>query len=144
MTELPCKNSHQPRTCWLFLQKSSTTDLESDSKCESNQRCCKCGVWVECKCMEFVAAGLCTWKWLRLYQSIRNLTSCNMGIPLVVIRLGVTGLKKIRLVYILDLFRIREGKGQYDLVCVEHLWMIRLMHGGYVDVIFTCGECGFS
>ena len=29
--------------------------------------------------MEFMAAGWCTGKWLRLYQTIRNLTSGDMG-----------------------------------------------------------------
>ena len=50
-----------------------------------------------------------------------------MLILLVVIRLGVSGLKKIRLVYLLDLFEGRGEKGQCDLVCVEHLWMIGLI-----------------
>ena len=36
-----------------------------------------------------------------------NLTSGDLEIPLVVIRLGVTGLKKTRVVYLLDLF---EGR----------------------------------
>ena len=40
---------------------------------------------------------------------------------------GSTGLKKIRLLYLLDLFEGRGEKGQCDLVCVEHLWMIGLM-----------------
>ena len=34
--------------------------------------------------MEFVAAGWCARKWLRLHQIIRNLTSGDLGIPLVV------------------------------------------------------------
>ena len=55
---------------------------------------------MECKCIEFVAAGWCTGKMLRLYQTIRNLTFGDMGIPLVVIRLGVTRLKKIRIMYL--------------------------------------------
>ena len=50
-----------------------------------------------------------------------------MEIPIVGIRLEVTRLKKNRLVYILDLFEERGEKGQCDLVCVEHLWMIGLM-----------------
>ena len=58
--------------------------------------------------MEFVAAGWCTRKWLRLYQTMRNLTSDDLGILLVVIQLGVTGLNKAKVVYLLDLF---EGKG---------------------------------
>ena len=47
----------------------------------------------------------------------------------MVIRLGVTGLKKIRLsfsVYLLDLFQGRGEKGQCNLVCVR-LWVIGLM-----------------
>ena len=54
---------------------------------------------MDCRCMEFVAAGLCTRKWFKLYQTIRNLTSSDLGILLVVIRLGVTGLKKARIVW---------------------------------------------
>ena len=53
-----------------------------------------------------------------------------MGIQLVVICLGVTGLKKIRLfssVHLLDLFQGRGEKGHCDLVCVQHLWVIGLM-----------------
>ena len=49
-----------------------------------------------------MATGWCTKKWLRLYEAIRNLTSGDMGIMLVVIRLGVT-----RLVYLLDMFQGR-------------------------------------
>ena len=45
----------------------------------------------------------------------------------MVIRLGVTVLKKIRLVYLLDLFEGREERGQCDFVCVECLWIIGLM-----------------
>ena len=67
----------------------------------------------------------CTVKWLRLYQTVRNLTAGDT--PLVVIRLEVTRLKKIRLVYLLDLFKGRWEKGQCNLECVEHLWMIGLM-----------------
>ena len=39
----------------------------------------------------------------------------------MVIRLGVTGLKKTRVMYFLDLFEGRGKKGQCDLVCVEPL-----------------------
>ena len=65
--------------------------------------CGECGVWVECKCMEFVATGCCTRKWLRFDQTIRDLTFGDLRISLVVSRLGV--LKKIRVVYLLDLFQ---------------------------------------
>ena len=54
----------------------------------------KCGVWVDCKRLEFVTAGCCTRKWLRFDQTIRNLTSGDLRIPLEVSRQGVTGLKK--------------------------------------------------
>ena len=60
-------------------------------------------------------------KWLRLYQTMRNLTSGNLGILLMVIQLRVSGLKKSKVVYLLDLFEGRGEKGQCDLVCLEHL-----------------------
>ena len=56
---------------------------------------------------------------------------------------GSTGLKKIRLMHLLDLFEERWEKGQCDLVCVERLWMIGLMVVmlmSYSRVV----ECGFS
>ena len=74
-----------------------------------------------CKCIEFVAAGWCTRKWLRFDQTIRNLTSGDLGILLLVIRLGLTGLKKTRVVYLLDLFEGVGEMGQSDLVRVERL-----------------------
>ena len=70
--------------------------------------CGECGVWVECKCREFVATGCCTRKWLRFDQTIRDLTFGDLRISLVVSRLGV--LKKIRVVYLLDLFQRREER----------------------------------
>ena len=48
--------------------------------------------------------GVLQVKQLRLDQTIRNLTCGDLEIPFVVIRLGVTGLKKTRLMYLLDLF----------------------------------------
>ena len=74
---------------------------------------------MECKNTEFVAAGWCTGKWLRLYQTIRNLTSGDTGIPLVVIRPEVTGLEKNRVVYLLDLSEGRRVNGPCDLVRLE-------------------------
>ena len=76
--------------------------------------------------MDFVDIGWCRKKWLRLYQTTRNLTSGDMGIPLVVMT-GSTRLKKIRLMYLLDLFEGRGEKRQCDLLCVECLWMIEPM-----------------
>ena len=58
---------------------------------------------------------------LRLDQTMRNLTSGDLGILLVVIQLRVTGLKKIKVLYLLDLFEGRGEKGQWDLVCLERL-----------------------
>ena len=54
---------------------------------------------------------------------MRNLTSGDLGILLVVIQLEVTGLKKTKVVYLLDLCKGRGEKGQYDLLCLEHLLM---------------------
>ena len=99
--------------------------------------------------MEFVAAAWwCTGKWLTLYQTIRNLTSGDMRILLVLIRLGVNGLEKIRLVYLLDLFERRGEKGQCDLVCMEHLWVIGPMvvmlmsYSNVVSVILVLSGVG--
>ena len=83
--------------------------------------CYTCGVLVDCKFMELVAANLRTRKWLRLYETVRNLTSGDLGIPLVLIRLGVTGLKKTRAVYLSDLLEGKGQKGQCDLVCMKCL-----------------------
>ena len=54
---------------------------------------------VDCGCIELVAASWRTRKWLRLDQTIeaiRNLSSGDSGILLVVIQLGVIRLKKTR------------------------------------------------
>ena len=45
--------------------------------------------------------------------------------------------------YLLDLFEERGEKGQCDLVCVEHLWMIGLMVVMLMPY-FHVVECGFS
>ena len=71
--------------------------------------------------MEFVAAGWCTRKWLRLNQTIRNLTSGDLGISLLVIGLGVTRLKKTRVENHLGLFAGRWEKEQRDILRVECL-----------------------
>ena len=64
---------------------------------------------------------------LRLNQTIRNLTCVDLEILLVVIRLGVTVLKKFGLVYLLDLFEEKGEEGWCDLVCVKYLSTIGLM-----------------
>ena len=61
--------------------------------------------------MEFVSAEWYIGKQLRFDQVIRNLARCDLEISLVVIRLGVTRLKKTRFVNLLDLFGGTEGKG---------------------------------
>ena len=62
--------------------------------------------------MEFAAVGLCEVKYLRLDQTIRNLTWGNLEISLMVVLLGVTGLKKTWFVFLLDLF----GEGGEGMV----------------------------
>ena len=52
---------------------------------------------------------------------MRNLTSGDLLILLVVIQLGVTLLKKTRFVYLLDLLEGRGEKGQCDSVCLKCL-----------------------
>ena len=64
---------------------------------------------------------------MRLDQTTTNLTCGDLEIPLVVIRLGVTRLRKARLLYLLDLFGGRVEKGCCDLVCVERLSVIEAM-----------------
>ena len=58
---------------------------------------------------------------MSLYQTMRNLTSGDLGILLVVIQQGVTRLKRTKVVYLLDLFEGRGEKGQFNLVCFERL-----------------------
>ena len=58
---------------------------------------------------------------------MRNLTSSDFGILLVVIQLGVTGLKKAKVVYLLELSEGSEEKEQCNLVSLERLWVIGLM-----------------
>ena len=61
--------------------------------------------------------GICS----HLDQTIRNLISGDLEIPLMVMQLGVTGLKITRLVCLLDLSVGRDEEGWLDLVCVKHL-----------------------
>ena len=118
-----------PFTHWLFFQKSPpwTSDLTPNVNLTRGAVNGVGGGGVHCRCMELVAVGWCTRMWLRLYQTIRNLSSGDLGIPLVVIRLGVTRLKKPRVVCLSDLFEGRGEKGQCDLLCVECLSVIGLM-----------------
>ena len=71
--------------------------------------------------MKFVVAGWCARKWFRINQATRNLISGDFGILLVAIQLGVTRLKKARVVHLLDLIKGNGQKMQCDSVCVECL-----------------------
>ena len=71
--------------------------------------------------MGFVVGGCCTREWLMFDQTIRNDTSSDLGIPREVIRLGVTGLKKTSVLYLLDLTEGKGKKGQCNFVHVERL-----------------------
>ena len=62
--------------------------------------------------MEFVTVGCCTRTWLRFDQTVRNLPSGDLGIPFVVSQLGVAGLKKTSVVFLLDLLEGRGENGQ--------------------------------
>ena len=62
-----------------------------------------------------------------IFQTVKNLTSDDLEIPLMVVQPRVTGLKKTRLVHLSDLFEGRGEKGQCDLVRVDCLKMIGLM-----------------
>ena len=90
----PLQKQSTVSTYWLFLQKSPTTDFQWDSKCRSDLRCCECGMWYNF--VEFVAASWCTTKWSRFNQTMRNFTLGDLGIPLVMIWKGASGLKKTR------------------------------------------------
>ena len=99
--------------------------------------------------MEFVAAGCCTRKWLMFDQTITKLTTGDLGISLVVSRLGQFRLKKTRVMYLLDLIEGREQNGQCDLMSAEHLQMIGLMvvmlmsYSLVVDVVLALWGVGF-
>ena len=131
----PLQKQPTALTRWLLPQKSPYTDSQQDSKCGSNGRCCEYGVWVDCRCMEFVVAGWCARKWVRLCQALRNKKFYFWWF-------GKSELKKTRVIYLLDLFEERGEKGAvWFSVCqgpLDH-WA----NGGYIDVLLTCGECGF-
>ena len=102
----------------------------------------KLGAEGDCNCMELVAAGWCARIWFRFDQIIRNLTSGDLEISLVVLQLGVNGLKKTRS-FISQTCLREEGRRSSGIQCVERLQIIGLMLV-YADVLFTCGECGFN
>ena len=77
--------------------------------------------------MEFATAGWCTGEWVTLFQTVRNSTYGDMRIPQVVIQLRVTGLKKNRLKYLLDIFEGRGEKGH----CVCEASFSDWTNGGY-------------
>ena len=107
--ELLQENSRQFQWVDYICRKGPTADVQLYSKCSPVWSCCKCGVLVDWKCVEFVIAGWCTRESLRLGQTIGNLTCGDAEISLVVIRLGEAGLKEAGFVYLLDLL---EGRGR--------------------------------
>ena len=70
----PLQKQPAALACRVFPQINFITDIRLISICGSDWRRWESGVWVDYKCMEFVAAGRCTKKWLRFDQIIRNLT----------------------------------------------------------------------
>ena len=76
--------------------------------------------------MEYLAVGWCRRKWLRLYETIRNLTSGEIGILLVVIRWEYQIEKDHDRVSPRPLRGKRE-EGTVRFSVLEHLWMIGLM-----------------
>ena len=71
--ELFSKNSQRPKNVDYFckmLYRGCSTWFQIHLRLE---RCCKYGVSVDCKCMEFIAAGWCTGKYLKLDQTIREI-----------------------------------------------------------------------
>ena len=99
--------------------------------------------------MDFVAAGWCRAKNLRLNQAIKNLICGDLEIPLGVIWLGVARLKKTGLVYLLDMFGGWGGGGVvWFSVCEAPPddWAdggSDWANGGN-DVSFRYGDYGFS
>ena len=98
--------------------------------------------WFGCSCIDLVAAGWCTRKWLRFAQTIsaiRNLSSGDLRILLVVIQLGVPRLKKTRACISSPIFL--WGKGGEGAVWFSK-WSANALMLVYVDVCwFMRGEC---
>ena len=101
-------------------------------------------MWVDCICMELVVASWFTRKWLKFYQTIRNLFFGDLVIPLVIIRQGVTWLRKDqgRDISSILVWGKRGEETVWFSVCGAPLddWA----NSGYDDVLFTCREFGFS
>ena len=73
--------------------------------------------------MKFVPTSWCTRKWFRLYQTIRNLFFWRYGNPACDDSTGSDWIEKYQV-----------------HVTPRPVWA----SFGYVEVLFTCGECGFS
>ena len=72
--KLPPRKQPAALRHWLFPQESTAADSKLDFIWPQIEGLCKCGVWVDCKCMDFVTTGLCPRKWLRIHPAIRDLT----------------------------------------------------------------------
>ena len=68
--ELLRENSQRPQQGDYISKKGPIIDVWPHSKCTLDCRCCKCGVKVTWKCMEFATTVWCTgnkfWGWIRL------------------------------------------------------------------------------
>ena len=87
-------------------------------------------MWVKCKCTDFLAAVWCTGKWLRLYQTIRNLTSSEIlwcGNIVCGDSTCSNWIEKYQARVPPRPVLGKRGDGECDLSCVEHFWMIGLM-----------------
>ena len=92
--------------------------------------------------MEFLAAGWCTGKWLRLFQNKKSYFWWY-GNPACGDFTGSNQIKKDQAcVSPGPVWGMRREGSVWFSVCGEPLddWA----NGGYIDVLFTCGECGFS
>ena len=116
MMELLCENNQWLCHVDCFCKKAPPQISNGIPNADLSGGAVNWDVWLDCKYLEFLATGCCTRKWSRFDQTIRNLTSDDLGIPLVVIWLGVTRLKKARVVYLLDLPMGRGKNGQCECV----------------------------
>ena len=125
-TDLLCENSQQPKHVDCFRKRAppDTSDRILNADPTRGVVNVGCGwdvsAWNRGRWLVYRGSG-------RDYQAVGNFTPDDMGILLVLIWLGVTELKKIRIVYLPDLLEERGEKGQFDLVCVERPWIIGLM-----------------
>ena len=106
------------------------------------KRCCKCRVWVGCKCMESWPLAGVQGKWSRL-SSYRKFYSWWYGNPACVDLIGGNRIEKDQDRVPPRPVRGKRGEGPvWFSVCGVPLdnWG----NGGYDDVLFTYGDCSLS